>query len=235
MTENISIVYAFHFPDDHKCNYTMNFRRKDMAFIPEFDEYEQPEWTNLDFHQCAHCPLQRQQHPFCPIALNIENLVCFFKDEISFNQCDVKVITEKRTYTQKVTLQTGLYSILGLIMATSGCPHMDFLRPMAYFHLPFSTLEETIIRAISLYLLKQYFLWKRGKTPDWKLKELELCYDSVKDVNSGILRRIRSIKKRGDADANAIIVLDCFASLLQVGISEGLDDYEDIFLNSLNS
>ncbi len=27
-----------------------------------------PDWAQLDFHQCPHCPLDPAAHPFCPVA-----------------------------------------------------------------------------------------------------------------------------------------------------------------------
>ena len=56
-----------------------------------------------------------------------------------------------------------VFSLIGIYMVTSGCPIMDKLRPMARFHLPFASTEETIYRAISTYLLGQYFLEQKGK------------------------------------------------------------------------
>lgn len=54
-------------------------------------------------------------------------------------------------------MQIGLYSLLGLVMATSGCPHLDFLRPLALHPLPFSSIHETVFRVSSSYLTEQYF------------------------------------------------------------------------------
>jgi hypothetical protein len=97
---------------------------------------------------------------------------------------------------------------------------------MAYFHLSFSSVEETVVRAISLYLLKQYFIWKSGGEPDWNLKKLEQQYQNVRQVNQGILRRIRSLSKKGDADLNALVILDDFALNLDLEISMGLEEYK---------
>ncbi len=230
MQEYFLTTYEFEFPDGHKLNYAIHLDQKNMTLIGE-PAKGLSEWTRLDYHQCGHCPLQKNDFPHCPIAANIEKLVDFFKDQISYKQCTVKVVTTKRTYLHKVTIQEGLYSIMGLLMATSGCPHMDFLKPMAYFHLPFSSVEETIIRTTSLYLLKQYFLWKHNRQPDWTLEKLEQHYQNVREVNQGILKRIRSLSKTGDADLNALAILDAFALHLDLEISGGLDEYENIFLN----
>ena len=70
-------------------------------------------------------------------------MVNFFKDTTSFKKTAVYVETKDRAYVKKCSVQEGLFPIFGLIMATSGCPHMEFLKPLARFHLPFSNVEET--------------------------------------------------------------------------------------------
>ena len=44
-------------------------------------------------------------------------------------------------------------SVLGLIMATAGCPWTDRFRPMARFHLPFASEAETVYRSVCMFLL----------------------------------------------------------------------------------
>jgi len=89
------------------------------------------------------------------VAKNLFNTVEYFKNAPSFEKAEVYVETPERTYYKNTSLQDGLFSIFGVIMATSGCPPLDFLRPMARFHLPFSTLEETMIRSSSMKKLKK--------------------------------------------------------------------------------
>lgn len=105
---------------------------------------------------------------------------------------------------------------------------------MAYFHLPFSSVEETSVRSTSLYLLKQYYVWKAGGKPDWDLEKLNQHYLDVRQVNQGILKRLRSLSKKGDADLNALVILDDFAFNLDMSISEGLEEYKYIFLDGIN-
>ncbi len=230
--DQFTITYEFSFADGHTRSYKLCFDRIKIRLIPQKSTTSSP-WTQLDFNQCSHCPLSITEGNQCPITVHLEQLIDYFKDEISHHQCSVKVHTCQRTYLHKVSVQEGLYSIFGLIMATSGCPHMEFLKPMAYFHLPFASVEETIVRAISLYLLKQYYRWKHEQTPDWKLEKLEQHYQNVRQVNEGIIRRIRSLQKKGDADVNALVILDDFALNLDLEISEGLEEYTRIFLEDL--
>jgi hypothetical protein len=115
-------------------------------------------------------------------------------------------------------------------MATSGCPHMDFLKPMARYHLPFSTAEETIVRTSSLYLLTQYFKEDSGDEADYRLAYLGELYEQVSKVNEGIIQRIRSRSASGDTNANSIITLNSFAQILSLGERIGLNSVAKSFI-----
>jgi len=233
MPEEFQITYEFDFQGTYKRMYTIRLNRETTELISDPNR-QGSYWTELEFLKCRHCPLTSEKFPFCPIAINLEQLVQYFKDEVSHKKCTIKVITEQRTYMKDATVQTGLYSIFGLVMPTSGCPHFNFLKPMAHFHLPFSTLEETVIRVISMYLATQYFIWKQKGEPDWKLENLEDHYKEVQLVNGGIISRIRSLTKKGDADYNAITILDAFASMLNLEIYEEFKSYTDIFVDTFS-
>ena len=53
-------------------------------------------------------------------------------------------------------------------------------------------------------------------------------FEQISKVNQGIIKRIRSLKG-GDANKNAVIALDNFASLLPMEISSGLSDIKKFF------
>jgi len=122
----------------------------------------------------------------------------------------------------------GLSAIFGVIMATSDCPVMEFLKPMARFHLPFATIEETTVRTASMYLLAQYF--KNKNRPEIKsdFKVLEKHYSRVQRVNEGLLARIHSVSSE-DADKNAIVTLHSLSQFLPMEIDYSLSGLEYIF------
>ncbi|MBU0996130.1 MAG: hypothetical protein KJ737_26840 [Proteobacteria bacterium] len=190
-----------------------------------------PFWTELDYHQCECCPLDKAQVSHCPIALNIMGLIEAFKNVMSSEKCQVSCITPERTYSKEVDIQNGLFSIFGIINATSSCPIMSFFKPMAKFHLPFSTIEETKVRVISFYLLSQYFKQEKSDTIDIQLEQLESFYSKVELLDAGILNRIRGISD-SDADKNAVIILNSIAQLISMEIDEQLQSIEDIFKTS---
>ncbi len=226
----IKVVYHFGFPDGGSKAYTVELDRATLSYLPSVAE-QPPAWARLENHQCGHCPLKPAEHPYCPVATNLSTLVEFFKDKASVAEATVTVTTEERTYVKQLSLQRGIFGIFGLVMATSSCPYMDFLKPMARFHLPFSTAEETIVRSVSMYLLRQYFVAKRGEQPDLGLEHLETHYGNIQQVNDGILERIKGVVEN-DADLNALIILQGFADLLTMAISKDLSKIEPLFFRS---
>lgn len=190
---------------------------------------ELPSWTGLTWNQCPHCPLKLEQHPHCPIAANLADIISSFEKCLSFEEAEITVRTEAREYRQKLPLQYGVGSLMGIYMVTSGCPVMDKLRPMVFTHLPFATVEETVYRAISMYLLAQYYVHRRGRKPDWDLKNLVKIYEDVSQVNKSFTKRLLSINTK-DANLNALFNLDCFANFAVLSITEGgLDELEPLF------
>ncbi len=196
-----------------------------------------PEWTRLSCCQCPNCPLQEQQVSHCPIAVNISELMHIFSDVASYQEVDVRVESEIRTYLIQCTAQDALSSILGIYMVTSGCPILDKLRPMARFHLPFSSYEETSYRAMSMYLVIQYLRYKQGQSADWDLKHFISMYKNIQRVNHAIKDRLDQATDK-DVSVNALIILDCFASLMMMDaevkqlIPEQIEALFDPFLDN---
>ena len=178
MTADQTLTYNYTFKLENEAAKTFDVHLDDKtlsALQPQRDSH--PEWTALSCCKCPNCPLDEEEHPHCPIAVNLVEPVEFFKAMPSYQEIDVRLETDERTYTKQTTVQKGLSSLLGIYMVTSGCPVMDKLRPMVRFHLPFATPQETAYRAVAMYLLAQYFLHRRGKEPDWELKDLIRLYE----------------------------------------------------------
>jgi len=229
---NLTITYEFEFQNGEKFVYPLKLDKETVSLIPE-RKLPLPPWTKLEHFQCIVCPLLKEKESHCPIAVNIADLIEHFKDIQSTEHVQITVYTEERTYRKEAPAQKGLSSIFGIIMATSNCPLMNFLKPMARYHLPFSTDEETIIRSVSMYLLSQYFIAKKKEQPDLSLNHLDRAYSMVQKVNRGIFNRISSVvresKSQGDAVNNAVIILDVFSQLLQIEIEQKLDSFATLF------
>ena len=226
--------YQFQFEDGPIKTYHIALDPKTLSLIPDTHRYQTPDWTRLKYHQCSNCPLDIDVHPFCPIAVNIMELVETFKNVLSYHNCTVICETEDRTYSKKTSIMEGLSTIFGVIMATSNCPIMDFLKPMARFHLPFSSVEETTARTTSIYMLGQYFKSKDRNNIEIDLKTLENHYGQVKLVNEGIIKRISNVSNL-DADKNAIVTLHSLSLFLSMEIDCSLSTLEYIFITPVSN
>jgi hypothetical protein len=225
--DSTSINYHFVFEDQTEAHIPINLRLLDLAFLPGNNK-KHASWTNLEFNQCDCCQLNQSETSHCPIATNLENIISTFKNRRSYERVLLRVETPERVYEKNIPLQHGLGSLLGIIMVSSGCPTMSILRPMVRFHLPFATLEETIFRSVSCYLLGQYFQFKKGNDPDWNLERLADAYKDIQMINVGMTDRLRSISQE-DANANAIVVLDVFAKALPSSIVDCVKELEYLF------
>ena len=187
-----------------------------------------PDWARLEVKQCDVCPLSQSNHAYCPAALSFVEILEEFGEILSYSAAEVTVTTGQRTVFVKTTIQKALSSLVGLRMATCGCPVLAKLRPMARFHLPFATTEETVYRSASAYLLAQYFLRRRGKNTDLDLDGLRKLYDDIHEVNVSLAERLRTIPS-GDAHLNAIVILDLFTLAMPHSIDENLVEIEHLF------
>ncbi|MGE6241122.1 DUF6901 family protein [Ectopseudomonas guguanensis] len=180
-----------------------------------------PDWTGLSFHQCDHCPLKAHEVPRCPFAMALLRPVEMLTQRNSYEGVEVVVHWRGREIRQHTTLQRGLGSLLGVLGATSGCPHTRMMKAMAWFHLPFSTSDETLYRALGTYLLGQFLRAKRGQASDWSLQGLRDIYRNLRQVNLGMSRRLRAAAE-DDSSVNGLILLD----LLAADTLYALDQYE---------
>jgi hypothetical protein len=224
----IAITYRFIFPNGHTRDYTAEIAPDSGTLLVASTTVEPEPWTSLEHKKCSHCPLNAKDNPTCPVARNLSTVAKDFAGERSFDKVIVEVVTAERTYRKDLRLQEGLFGLFGLMMATSECPYFEFLRPMARFHLPFSSLRETMVRSVSFYLLRQYFVAKNGGAADFALSGFAKLYKDLEEVNLGLANRIRSITT-ADAEANSIVILDGFGKLLSAHLSTGFADLEKMF------
>ena len=212
MANSITIEYKFTFRSGTVKKFTMVLDQATLAL--QIDKRPTPPlWANLNNKKCENCPLSDKEHAYCPVALNFADIAEQFKDMVSHENVSVVVTTEERQYSKMTTIQQGLSPLIGIIMTTSGCPIMAHLKPMVRFHLPFASLEETIFRMATMYLMAQYFQKQDGKSPAWNLDGLTNVYTQVGIVNRDFALRLRDAAKK-DANVNALVNLDCFAQMV---------------------
>lgn len=225
--EFITIQYNFRLPDGGKEHFEIVMDPAGLNLVGNLPDTIPP-WAKLNFHQCPVCPLSIDKQPNCPLAVHLVKVVYGFENIVSHDEVCVEIVTEERKITQKTTAQRAIGSMLGLIFAISGCPHTAYFKPMARYHLPLATEEETIYRTTSMYLLAQYFKRLKGEEADLNLERLTLIYKNIQTVNNSIAERLRSATET-DSSINAVIFLDMFAKALPYAIKGTLDEISYLF------
>lgn len=215
------LVYRFSFPDG---------RTESLDAGAPASHGGLPAWTELGFHQCANCPLSSAETKRCPMAVRLVPLVALFEKVRSYDDVTAQVESDERTVSKRTSVQKVLRSLMGLLSASSDCPHIEFLKPMAHYHLPFSSREETVYRVVSTYLLAQYFLRQQGKPADAGLEGLKAHYRALQQVNQGMAARLGAIRDtQGDSSVNALVLLDLFAHTLPDSIDAELEELMPAF------
>ena len=224
-TQVLTYRYRFQFDDGKEKLFEVHLDGQTLQVIQNSPE-PHAEWTKLYYQQCSNCPLTDTAH--CPVAVNIAPLINEFKFSTSYDKTWVVVETPERSYARETTVQSGLSALLGIYMVTSGCPRLDYLRPMVRFHLPFATADETVFRAVSMYLVAQYFRERKGLPPNWQLEGLMEIYKEIGTVNKGMWNRL-SKASNYDANVNALIVLSAFGDALRFSLKKDLEGLAALF------
>ncbi len=225
--KDLLLSYRFVMPDGRQHAYRLAFDPVSFE-LRRPDEADAPFWTALAFEQCAGCPLAVAESACCPAALALSGVMQGFADIISYTEIEVTVETDERSVNARVPAQQGLASLVGLIMSTSGCPRTAVFRPMARFHLPFSSEAETGYRAASMFLLAQHFRAQNDSAATPALARLDSIYEDVHQVNRGMAQRLRAAS-REDAVVNAVVLLDAYTTLLPAAIHSLLEELRPTF------
>ncbi|MCF6178811.1 MAG: hypothetical protein L3J63_05405 [Geopsychrobacter sp.] len=225
----LTFEYQFRLNNGAEETYTLNLDSDSLLLQDNLPD-KLPDWARLDNAKCSNCPLTTAEYPYCPAAANLVKLVENCNDLISCEQINIEVITPERKTSYYTSAQRGISSIMGLILATCGCPHTSFFRPMARFHLPLSNSEETTYRAVSMYLIGQYFEHQQNRPADLDLKGLVTIYEQVRIVNRSMATRLKGVSDE-DATVNALILLDTFARSIPYAIEDSLDRIRYMFQN----
>lgn len=212
MPEEHRIVYRISSDDGEAVEHVLDFNDKFELVVA--GEHLQ-DWTRLDNHQCPNCPYDSSDKEHCPAAVAVSRVLFSVDGGNSTDMVDCEVTTNQRKYLSNVPYQKAIYSLIGLLMATSGCDRFGFLRPAARFHLPFASLEETLVRNSAFFLFAGSFTAPQLSLTE-RLKELTQQNLELVDVNKSLLARVRSALSRGDVHRNAMIVLSSFSQILSM-------------------
>jgi hypothetical protein len=231
MTDSVKIIYEFKLSNGTEKKFTILLDRETLALVKKQNE-PLPEWARLEFHQCSNCPLNTTLTRYCPIAANLSGIAQEFSEVTGPDKATVTVIVKERAYFKVGTIQEGLSPLLGIIMATSGCPIMEPLKPMVRYHLPFASLDETVFRMISMFLVAQFLRKQSGKKTDWTLDGLSRIYAEVKNLNKDFGQRMRAAAK-SDANVHAVVKLNVFAIMVPIEAEKTLKEIMPLFSSYL--
>lgn len=226
MTDFFRITYIFKFTGRPEKVFEVNLDPETLNIIQKTRSHPL-EWTKVDYKRCSVCSLEQSQK-YCPVAVNIADIVMEFKDIFSHEEVDVIVKVKERAYLASTTIQQALSSLAGIIMVTSGCPVLEYLKPMVRFHLPFASITETAFRMMSMYLMARYIVWKNSGRPDFEFEGLKKIYRDVSSVNRDFAERLRAASEK-DANLNAIVNLDCFANLVPLLMEDTIEEIKPYF------
>jgi hypothetical protein len=224
MSEAHTITYRFDLPDGSAKTLEFTFDAVDFKMLKAPPD-PPPFWTELAFSRCANCPLNENQHPHCPSALQLASALEPLSALVSFDTVGVTVTQAERTVYAQTSAQQAMSSVIGLVMATSGCPWTDHLRPMARFHLPFASEAETVYRSIGMFLLARAIA---GADGSHGFAALEALYENLHVVNRDMSRRLGAAT-RTDPARNAMALLDAYTTLLPAALDRSLDELKPLF------
>ncbi|MDO3722022.1 hypothetical protein QVZ43_09835 [Marinobacter sp. chi1] len=214
----MNVKYRFEFQGGR----TVEFAASDH---PEVPAGKQPAWARLEHCKCSNCPLKSGAMEYCPAATEIQPVVEAFQADNAFDRVHVEVTDDRRSYSKDTTLEEALRSLMGLKMATSGCPVLSELKPMAIHHLPFASSDEFIARSVSHYLLQQYFAKRNHGEPDWELRGLVERNRRLQLVNQALWQRIHSVCM-GDSNLKALLNFFSMASSVSFSLETQLRKLE---------
>lgn len=210
----MQVTYRFSLKQGEQHSFSVDIDRPAAA-----DTTSAPAWTQLAVHQCGNCPLQASQHTHCPAAVDLAPVITAFAPIISHHEARVDVLTPERSYGKDCQVQQALASLVALSMATSACPILGQLRGLARTHLPFATLEETLFRSVSAYLLRQLLRQRQGQAPDWALDGLKALYADLETLNLHFKKRVNAAARQ-DATINAVAAL----GILSMGVGFSIEE-----------
>lgn len=226
MKQSRTFHYHFALEDGSAIELSIPIDIEDTGNVQQ--ETPRPEWTKLDFKRCENCTYQASN--YCPVALKLEHAANIFGEHVSHEKAMITVTTDERTYSKSTDIQDGLSSVIGLLMATSACPHAKQYFPAAWFHLPFASFEETLFRIVSVWLLRQALDSEGSHECKEAINAVKRQCENMNIVNKGIFERLKAANlTTKDAPFNAVAILNAFATMLPYSIDERLEELDTLF------
>ena len=197
---------------EHRFDIDLDRPQVDPASIPNL-----PAWTALEQNKCPCCPLPDAPGAACPAAVDLMPMVRRFSALASIAPAEVRVVTEEREVRKKTDAQSALGALMGLVLASSGCPVLRRMRPMAQTHLPFGSMTETVYRMAAM----QFFdCFLRGEPAS--IDGLRHFFDEIDQLDRAFAERLRVAAEK-DASLNALLTLHSRVMLVSFSLTNKLE------------
>ena len=209
----LRVTYSVEKPDGEVVEFVI---RLDEHGILEGLAAEGPRWTRMEGQRCIDC---RAGGAACRAAVAIAPVVDAFISVDSLQKVRARAILPNYTAEMDGPVSGVVSSIMGLTMAASGCPKLAPFRAMALYHQPFSTLEDTVIRAAGFLLLGRWAHATLGDADPFA--PLIDAWEQLEEVNLRIARCLQD-HCATDAALNGLVNLDMFAKTGGFGLESAL-------------
>ncbi|OGA18096.1 MAG: hypothetical protein A3H32_11265 [Betaproteobacteria bacterium RIFCSPLOWO2_02_FULL_63_19] len=205
------IVYIFRLESGIGHRFDVDFDRPSAAG-------DLPAWTLLKEDKCPHCPLPDAPGARCPAAADLVPIVEKFSELSSIDRIDVHVLSQECESRKRTDTQTALRALMGLILATSACPILSRMRPLAHMHMPFATGTEMVYRIVSMHVFGRFL---RGEPAG--LDGLRDFFADIDKLNRAFAGRLNRAAQR-DASINALLALHSHSMLASMSIEPEMEN-----------
>jgi hypothetical protein len=210
------IIYLFRLESGAGHRFNVEFER------PVVDG-DLPEWTRLEQDKCPNCPLPDAKDARCPAAADLVPIVASFSALSSIDRVDVHVVTPEYEARKRTDTQTALSALMGLILATSRCPILSRMLPLAHMHMPFATTTERVYRIVSMHLMGCFL---RGEPLE--LNGLDVFFSDIEKLNQAFFGRLNRAVER-DAGINALLALHSRSMLASLSFKAEMENIRGWF------
>jgi hypothetical protein len=217
---NKKVIYLFRLESGVEHRFEVEFDRPPAGG-------DLPAWTRLEADKCPHCPLANAPGAHCPAAADLVPLVQRFSALSSIDRIDVLVKTPQYEARKRTDTQTALSALMGLILATSACPILGRMRPLAQTHMPFATPTERVYRIVSMHLLGCFL---RGEPVG--LSGLDGFFSDIDRLNRAFAGRLNHAVQR-DAGINALLALHARSMVASLSIKSEMANIRAWFQQTL--
>lgn len=220
--KTLHVAYRIETPGGRKVEFSIRLNARGLV-----DELPAsgPLWTRRGRHGCPDCSAGGE---YCLAALAIAPVVEQFHDLGSLQEVHACAEHAGRSSETRCPAPLALASVMGLLIAASGCPKSLPFRAMALYHLPFATAEETLTRAAGFWLLN---LWaERALAVADPFARLIEAWGRLEEINIQLGRRLHE-SCPNDAAPNGVAYLDALAKIGMMAVESRLEALKPAFLS----